>query len=322
MPFVNFFAIEQAQREAAEQAKKAANNETTGQVVNEKPVESEPSQTDVPVISESVEQQPSVMEENVKQDDVSEVQESVVESKTDNNNTVESFDKNTEPINETKDSVAEEFIEKPAEEVIVEQRQVKEQTVTSEDVVLADSSNISEPVRQKSVADMTTKVSKRSQAKPPVTKPGPKFTSSTVQVQNFPRELMDAVREQVPGSTNNSDALAAFVYFKLGQPELVVPQKIKDLASKCEGDHQVENIALRLESMEQQMRGFGSIMQELELGIAYFIFDRLGFRRNTPKDARSIDFLENGVLDTRDRLREMQSQVRKRDLLKKGRPIR
>ena len=62
------------------------------------------------------------------------------------------------------------------------------------------------------------------------------------------------------------------------------------------------------------------------MAIAYYLFDRLGFRLNDANDARNIDMLESNkqgsVTDIVARMREQGEQMRKQDNIENGRPIK
>ena len=148
-----------------------------------------------------------------------------------------------------------------------------------------------------------------------------KTRSDTVQIPAFPRELIAAVRKEFPMATNNTDALSAYVYVKTGRT-CDVPDEIKELAKDWKGDNTLEMLENRLHNLERQSTGFMAVLSELELGVGYMMHDRLGFRRDNPKDARSANLLEDGVGDMISRLREQTKQYRQQENIKHGRPIR
>lgn len=149
-----------------------------------------------------------------------------------------------------------------------------------------------------------------------------KSKSDYVQIRNFPRELMSAVRSEFPNAGSNVDALAAYILLKTNSDSGCVSDEVKELVSSYDGNKVAENTEKRLEHLEKQSRETLSLLKELELVMSYIAFDRLGFRRDNPKDMRSIDFLENGVTDVIDRLREQANQFKKQENIKNGRPIR
>lgn len=148
-----------------------------------------------------------------------------------------------------------------------------------------------------------------------------KTKSEVVQIRDFPRELIAQVRAEFPTATNNTDALAAYVHIKTGRSGNV-SNEVQRLADEYEGDKSAENIAKRLSAIESSMSKQSASMQELELVIAFLVFDRLGFRDDVPKNPGSIDFLESGVPDVIKRMKEQAKMFRTQQNIKEGRPIR
>lgn len=141
------------------------------------------------------------------------------------------------------------------------------------------------------------------------------------QIRDFPRELILVAKREFPNATNNSDALAAYVYVKSGCTA-TVPDNIVELAKTWDGDKSAETIALRLTRLEEKSLRANQLLEELELLNSYLVFDRIGFRRDSPTGPRNIDFLETGVEDVITRIKEQAKQLRKKISIKEGRPIR
>lgn len=149
-----------------------------------------------------------------------------------------------------------------------------------------------------------------------------KKKSDFVQIRDFPRSLMSAVRSEFPGANSNIDALAAYVLVKTNADASTISDEVKQLALEYDGDRTAENIEKRLENLEKQNREMLSLLKELELVVAFLTFDRFGFRQDNPKDVRSVDLLENGVESVLTRIREQATILRKQENIKNGRPIR
>lgn len=145
--------------------------------------------------------------------------------------------------------------------------------------------------------------------------------SETVQIPKFPRNVMDFIRHELPSAVRNEDALIAYIYIKSGGA-IEVSDDIKKLASTYDGDKTVQNLEQRMKGLENCVKLITKMSQAIEIGISGLILDRKGFSNQVPKDPKSIDFLEDGVVDIRDRLREVSNQQRKDDNIKLGRPIR
>lgn len=147
-----------------------------------------------------------------------------------------------------------------------------------------------------------------------------KQRSEFVQIRNFPRDLMAMVRAEFPDAKNQSDALAAYISVKTNFQSSSVSDEVRDLISTYDGDRTAQNTEKRLSNLERQMREILRYMQESELVLSYLTFDKLGYRRENPKDARSIDFLENGVEAVIARIREQTAQYVKQENIRNGRP--
>lgn len=173
-----------------------------------------------------------------------------------------------------------------------------------------------------SVTEVKTKLRvKQNGSDGTVKKPAARIRGDTVQIPRFSREVMDFVRNELPDALNNQDALAAYVFIKSGGC-IDVPDDIRQIAATYNGDRTIQNMEQRMISLEKNVKTLTSLMYEIELALSSIIFDRYGFRRSSPGDPRSVDLLENGVLDIRERLREVTGEQRKRDNVKNGRPIR
>ena len=172
-------------------------------------------------------------------------------------------------------------------------------------------------------SDATVVLPKRSTAKSVTNKKQSQTTVKRIQSENvfvrdFPRDVAAFVRSEFPNATNNADALAAYVYIKSGKA-CAVPDSVKELAESWNGDKSLQNMDDRMTVIERQMRAFSVVLQELELGVSYMMFDRLGFRKDNPKDTRSVALLEDGVAEMMTRLREQTMQYRKQENIKAGR---
>lgn len=165
---------------------------------------------------------------------------------------------------------------------------------------------------------------KLKQKRPPL-KSYSKPKSENCCIKDFPRELVQKVRCLFPGATNNTDALAAFVVSHLGE-DISVSDTVDQLVSNYTKDDPIVSVDDRLHNLERQMLILVKGLSELELGLGYMIYDRLGYRDIQPTDARNTDMLESNrsgsVMDIIVRMREQSNQMRKQENIKNGRPIR
>ena len=213
---------------------------------------------------------------------------------------------------------------RPIDDKPPEQNTVSDDVVNKEQEEHTDLPTTEKPENSE-VGESDDKIKQTIEHKPkrqPAVVHSEKSKSDYIQIKNFPRGLMSAVRSEFPTASNNTDALAAYVYTKTNVSGNGVPQNIKDLAATYDGNRAVENMEKRMSSLEKQVRDMMNLLKEVELAISYVTFDRLGFRRDNPKDMRSVDFLENGVTDIVERLREQTNQLKQQENIKNGRPIR
>ena len=148
-----------------------------------------------------------------------------------------------------------------------------------------------------------------------------RIQSEFSQIRDFPKELLTVVKSEFPMASNNTDALAAYVYVKSGG-SVSVPDSVKELAEQWDGDRSVENLTARIEYLEKKSKEMVQMLEEMELLICFHLFDRLGYRKEMPKSLRSIDLLEqDGAYDIMKRAREQARQLRKQINMKEGRPI-
>lgn len=149
--------------------------------------------------------------------------------------------------------------------------------------------------------------------------------SETCSIKDFPRELIQTVRYMFPGATNNTDALSAFVASHLDE-QISVSDVVDNLVSEYNKNDPIVSVNDRLHNLERQMLILVKGLSELELGLGYMIYDRLGYRNVQPADARSADMLESNrsgsVMDIIVRMREQSNQMRQQENIKNGRPIR
>lgn len=164
-----------------------------------------------------------------------------------------------------------------------------------------------------------TRVRKESFKRPPSIRNDPK---NTIAVPSFPKGLMQEVRNIYRDAPNNSDALTAFVYAQLGNPDLPISDDIKELVRTGDGDNTLVNLEQRMRKLEDLMYTMSDLLHEMELAIAYVAFDRVGFRRDTPNSPADINFLENGMPDAIRKLRTDAARKKVWDNSENGRPIR
>ena len=188
----------------------------------------------------------------------------------------------------------------------------------------ADKTNISTSTTTKALTIHDAPTTSVAPVKPVVksvakaTKP----SNDAVYIRDIPKALMTVVRSEFPDAQNHTDALCAYIIAH-SDIKMNVSDVVSDLVRNRHGDQSLETIEQRLNKMERQLSATGIMLQEIELGVGYVIFDYMGYRiTNAPKNPRDVDLLEHGVKDIVERLREQSKQLRTQDSLSNGRPLR
>lgn len=148
-----------------------------------------------------------------------------------------------------------------------------------------------------------------------------RVTSDTTQLRNFPKSLANQAKAMFPSATNQSDAIAAYMYV-MSHGEFDVSDDVKVIAKSYEGDRTVENLEKRVSSMEKQLAEMLKMLNEIEILTGFTLYHRMGYSRANDTDTRHIDFLETGMEDLLARIKEQTREKMKHDALTNGRPIR
>lgn len=147
-------------------------------------------------------------------------------------------------------------------------------------------------------------------------------------LKRFPSGLAYHIKSLFPEARTMDEAVAAYVYIKEGEPDdIQVPSDIKDIAKSYVGlsvtpkDVQDE-LMKELHKLREFNTKFMKKLNSVELGVAYAIFDRFGFRKANALTPAELNFLEAGIADLVKQL-EKQSEIKQnRDAQKSGRPIK
>jgi hypothetical protein len=151
---------------------------------------------------------------------------------------------------------------------------------------------------------------------------GKKGSDSVVQIRDFPRAVMELARAEFPGAGSMADALTAYVIVKSGRAVKDIPDSAQELLDAYKGNDTLLSMDERMAHMEKQMHSIIGVLCEIEVGVAYSVFDRLGFRKdNAPSPVRT-DFLEDGMHELMRRLQEQGRQWKQQEARRTGRPQR
>ena len=155
----------------------------------------------------------------------------------------------------------------------------------------------------------------------------PEDEEGTVTIKNFPKAMVNRMKNMFPTANNQNDPIIAYIYLKEGQPpDMPVSDAVKALAASYSGEKvSARDIQLMVEKdllqVDNRIRDMMKIVQAIELGVAYDICKAAGLTRYDADDPGTVDFLEKNVLDLFARL-ERQSQTKvSKDNDKEGRDI-
>lgn len=272
--------------------------------VDVKPVaKPEPSvESDAEDLSESVEQTEfdSVGDEAVQRE---------LETQSGNNNYV--------AVSDDTDDVADNDVEQSETEAPVERRLPDFQDDSSDDDIDMDvemqpgggthtASNVVRSVKQ-------------------VDKTPPKRDVDKKRALSYPRYIptvyANEARRLFPNAENVTDALVAYMAIKSGITADLSDKQL-ELVRDFDGDDPMVSVNDRLTRLENKMNALVAMHNEMELAVAYVLFDRLGFRRETPGNPGNTNLLENGVDELVERMRQCAKQFVDYDRRKHGRPNR
>ncbi|MBD5585074.1 MAG: hypothetical protein HDQ88_08325 [Clostridia bacterium] len=140
-------------------------------------------------------------------------------------------------------------------------------------------------------------------------------------IKSLPEGAVAIARQMFPEAKNNKDAVAAYIYFK-SLKGYDAPEHIRDMVRAHESDDATyESLSAQITNLSERLEGHSLAMSEIELAVAYLIFDRLGFRKGSVNSVDGLDFLENGMDGLLTRLRTTAIQKRNHEGHRK-RPMR
>lgn len=140
-------------------------------------------------------------------------------------------------------------------------------------------------------------------------------------VRSLPAELVNEAKRLFPEATNNVDAVTVYMAYKSGISSALNKDQREMLKHVSDADP-IVTLNERIEHIERGMTSMVALMQELELLSTFMVYDRLGFRVETPESPKDVNLNENGMKDMLARIREVARTVRLQEKYSAGRPIR
>lgn len=157
---------------------------------------------------------------------------------------------------------------------------------------------------------------------------GPRVRGDVVQIRDFPASVATHIQGLFPERPAMGRALAAYVMamadIDLSSSE-DIPKDIRELSRQLSAKRKnasVTDLYERLTDISEQVAKLSDVVRELEIAVAYIIFDRAGFRQEDAPTASDIDMLEDGVMDLVDNMRKHGKLSKNEDQKRHGRAIR
>lgn len=144
----------------------------------------------------------------------------------------------------------------------------------------------------------------------------------TVQIPGFPKALMAMIRADLPAASNNTEALAAWVYVKSPEKIQDVPDNIKKLAGTFKGDQDIQflkRIDSTLDHISRLLNDMGKDHTNFELALAYLIIERMNLIDQP--NVEGFDVTLPNIEEIRRKLHRQGSQVQRWDKERQGRAI-
>lgn len=157
-----------------------------------------------------------------------------------------------------------------------------------------------------------------------------KATTGNSVLKAFPTSLVQIARNSFPEEavSNNTEAVAAYIYYKEGcPPDVNVPQNIKNIAKLYNrGGVTTEDLQDSFEdnmrTVDAHLRDLIKIVHAIELGVAYGLCDHIGFRTKDQNSPGELEFLEQAIIDVVKRLNAQSELNQGRISARKGSQFR
>lgn len=149
--------------------------------------------------------------------------------------------------------------------------------------------------------------------------------NSTVQLRDFPRSLTLMARQMFPDAQSNTKAVAALMYANRDMNSTFdyddVPEDVIELAARCDTFRNQENIVRNLQKLDSIVHSLVNGEEVLLYAISYLIYDRLGFRQDSPVNPADTNFNVKGMNYLQDNLMQATARYKKEREYNEGRPL-
>ena len=143
----------------------------------------------------------------------------------------------------------------------------------------------------------------------------------TKSIKDIPAGVIAIAKREFPGASNK-DALTAYVYLKSGKAFPVDPKIRKLVERRNSNNITFESLADSITNVNSRLDGISLALSELELGLAYLLYERLGFRQGDVSSVEKLDFMEGSMEGLLQNLRRSTVVKVKQDAVHAGRKKR
>ena len=148
--------------------------------------------------------------------------------------------------------------------------------------------------------------------------------NDTCEIRSFPRSLVRMAKMSFP-EASNTKAVAAYVYANRDMTADIsyedVPEDVVALAQTLDKYKAMIQMDQNIARIERTLKKLQTDNDDLLLAAAYLIYDRLGFRTESPGRPDEINFMSAGIREVGRRLASQGVQIRKEEAYQAGRPI-
>ena len=148
-----------------------------------------------------------------------------------------------------------------------------------------------------------------------------KALGAGVTAKGITGDVMDYVRLCFKDEAKYADLLSAYVYVT-SQKAIDVPPDVKELAKSWNSKVTPDMLSQRIKDLENQLKSMTHLIRELELALSYLVFDKVGFRKQSPGAPNQVNFMEDGVRAVIGCLRTQTNRLEQKEDNDMGRPIR
>lgn len=145
-----------------------------------------------------------------------------------------------------------------------------------------------------------------------------KVSKSSIQIRDFPRDVMDIVRGIVPGGNSYVETLLAYIYVT-SPVKFDIPPNVQAIVEGYEQDDPQARILSEIRLLREQVKNVEMSSYRGTLASEYMLFDRLGFRKKDANHPSEVDYLEPGIEDMHIALENGAAQMKKKDNIRHGR---